>query len=183
MHIEALGRQMAVCSFDGAARLVTSDKGYWNVVSINGPREQKAELRLAKTIHYACFDDVENGISAIYHPPRARDIAEIFAFISGLGFGRPAPPLLIHCQQGISRSTAVALAWLYGNLPTSADRLVKAIDLILELRPQAKPNRLVLALGLAHFMSVEEARHLTDHILGEPRLARNRFQSPPEPQA
>lgn len=52
MYIEALERQMAVCSFDGAARLISSDKRYWNVVSIYGPREQKAEFRLAKTVHF-----------------------------------------------------------------------------------------------------------------------------------
>ena len=171
---------MAVCSFEGAARLVTSDKGYWNVVSICGPREQKASLRLAKTIHYACFDDVEDSCSAIYRSARAVDIADIFAFIRSLPSGPPAAPLLIQCGQGISRSTAVALSWVYGHLPPSGDRLVKAIHLILELQPQAKPNRLVLALGLAQFMAVHEARNLADRMVSEPRLARNRFESPPK---
>ena len=180
MYIEPLGRQMAVCSFDGAARLITSDKSYWNVVSISGPREQKADLRLAKTIHYSCFDDVEESGSAIYRSPRAADIADIFAFLRSLGSGPPPAPLLIHCGQGISRSTAVALSWLYGHLPPSGDRLVKAIDLILELQPQAKPNRLVLALGLAQFIAVHEGRNLADRMVSEPRLARNRFQSPRE---
>jgi predicted protein tyrosine phosphatase len=171
---------MAVCSFDGAERLITSDKGYWNVVSISGPREQKADLRYAKSIHYSCFDDVEDACSANYRSPRAADIADIFAFIRNLGSASPPAPLLIHCQQGISRSTAVALSWICGHLLPSGDRLVNAIDLILELRPQAKPNRLVLALGLAQFMAVHEARHLADRIVSEPRLARNRFQSPQE---
>ena len=178
MYIESVGRQIAVCSFDGAARLIASDKRYWNVVSIGGPREQKAELRLAKSIHYACFDDTEESCSSVFCSPRAADIAGIFAFIRGLGADSAPAPLLIHCQQGISRSTAVTLSWLYGQLPPSGDRVLKAIDLILELRPQAKPNRLVLALGLAHFMPIDEALHLADRVVSEPRLARNRFQSP-----
>ena len=178
MYIEAVGRQIAVCSFDGAARLVASDKLYWNVVSICGPREQKAELRLAKSIHYACFDDTEESCSNLYCSPRAADIADIFAFIHGLDSGRVSAPLLIHCQQGISRSTAVALSWLYGQLPPSGDRVLKAIDLILELRPPAKPNRLVLGLGLAQFMPVDEAAEMADRIISERRLAKNRFQDP-----
>jgi predicted protein tyrosine phosphatase len=180
MYIEALGRQMAVCSFDGATRLTSLDKGYWNVVSIHGPRERKAALPLAKTIHYSCFDDVEDEDSDHDRSLRTDDITGIFDFIRSLPSGPPPAPLLIHCQQGISRSTAVALSWLYGHLPFSGARLGEAIDLILELQPRAKPNRLVLALGLAQFMAVHEARRVADRIVSEPRLARNRFQSPQE---
>ncbi len=168
---------MAVCSFDGVGRLLKSDKRYWNVVSISGPRGQKPDLRLAKSVHFACFDDIEESCSSIYRCPRAADIADIFAFIRSLGSGPPPPPLLIHCGQGISRSTAVALSWLYGHFPPSGERLVKAIDIVLELQPQAKPNRLVLAFGLAQFMAVHEARSLADRMVSEPRLTRNRFES------
>ena len=183
MYIEALGQQMVVCSFDGATRLTSVDKGYWNVVSIHGPRERKAALPLAKTVHYSCFDDVEDEDSDHDRSPRADDITGIFDFIRSLASGPPPAPLLIHCQQGISRSTAVALSWLYGHLPPSGARFAEAIDLILELQPQAKPNRLVLALGLAQFMAVHEARRVADRIVSEPRLARNRFQSPQDERA
>jgi len=53
---------------------------------------------------------------------------------------------------------------------------MKAVDLILELRPEAKPNRLVLTLGLAQFMAAPEARDVTERMMSEPRLARNRFR-------
>ncbi len=175
MYLETLERQMAVCSFDGAARLLALDKGYWNVVSIYGPRQTKVHLPFAKAIYYACFDDVEDEHSESGRGATAEDVAGIFGFIRALGDGPPAAPLLIHCQQGISRSAAVALSWIYGQLPPTPDRAVKAIDLTLELRPEAKPNRLVLALGLAHFMPVPEARQLANWIVNEPRLKRNRF--------
>ena len=168
---------MAVCSFDGAARLTSVDKGYWNVVSIHGPREREARLPSARTIHYACFDDIEDEDSALGRSPSADDIAAIFGFIGSLDSITPLPPLMIHCQQGISRSAAVALAWIYGHLPATGDRPMRAINLTLELQPQAKPNRLVLALGLAQFMPLRKARNLADRIVREPRLARNRFQN------
>ena len=151
------------------------DKGFWNVVSIHGPRESKADLPQAKAVHYACFDDVEDGQHAAGHSATMEDVAGIFAFIGVLSARAPTAPLLIHCQQGISRSAAVALSWIYGQLPPDADRTVKAIDLTLELRPQAKPNRLVLGLGLAHFMEMGKARVLAEWIVNEPRLRRNWF--------
>ncbi len=175
MYLEALQCQMAVCSFDGAARLLTLDKGYWNVVSIHGPRQVKANLPFAKAIHYACFDDVEDELSASGRGATAQDITGIFGFIRGLDAGPPPAPLLIHCHQGISRSAAVALSWIYGQLSPTLDRALKAIDLTLELRPEAKPNRLVLALGLAHFMELSKARELANWMLNDPRLKRNWF--------
>lgn len=176
MLVEALGRQMAVCSFDGVIRLTRADQRYWNVVSIYGPQQQRADLPWAKSVHYSCFDDVEEEGSTLFRSPRATDIADIFGFIDRLGAGLPSPPLLIHCAQGISRSAAIALSWIYGHLPASADRLVQAVDAVLELRPQAKPNRLVLTFGLAQFMPTPEARDLTEYMLKDPRLVRNRFQ-------
>ena len=178
MLIEPLGQQIAVCSLEEAARLTRADQGYWNVVSIRGSFDYKADLRWAKTIHHACFDDVEDECSIIYRSPRHADIADIFAYIRSLGAGPPPPPLLVHCAQGISRSTAVALSWIYGNLPPSEQRSVKAVDLILEVRPQAKPNRLVLTFGLAEFIALDEARELAQRLLADPRLEANRFQRP-----
>jgi predicted protein tyrosine phosphatase len=177
MFIEALGQHVAVCSFEGATRLIRADKRYWNVVSICGPRDQKADFPLAKSIHHSYFDDVEDKHSPIYRSPQDTDIAAIFTFIRNLSATPPSQPLLIHCAQGISRSTAVALSWIYGNLPASDNRSARAIGLILELRPEAKPNRLVLTLGLTQFLGAEEARELAERMIAEPRLARNRFQS------
>jgi predicted protein tyrosine phosphatase len=177
MYLEPLGRQMAVCSLDEAVRLTRVDQGYWNVVSIHGPREREAPLQFARTIHYACFDDIEDEESPLGRGPRADDIAAIFSFIRSLDSVTPLPPLMIHCQQGISRSAAVALAWIYGHLPATGDRSTRAIDLILGLRPQARPNRLALVLGLAQFMPRGEARDLAGRIVCEPRLERNRFQN------
>lgn len=177
MYIEALNRHLAVCSFDGAVRLTNSDKGYWNVVSICGPRQLRADLRLAKRTHFACFDDVEDGCSPVYRQAKASDIADIFAFIETLVSGPANPPLLFHCQQGISRSAAVALSWIYGQMPRTDGCFKRSIDIILKLRPEARPNRLVLTLGLAQFMATDEATRLANRMLADPRFAPNRFET------
>lgn len=180
MFIEDLRRHMAVSSLQGALRLVDIDKGFWNVLSIRGPREQKAGWRSARCVHYSCFDDVEDEHSTKHHSPRAADIAEVFDFIRALGEGPPSPPLLIHCAQGISRSPALALSWIYGRLPESSNRAQKAVDLVLALQPRAKPNRLVLVLGLAQHVGNDKAPGLADCMLADPRLMRNRFLPPDE---
>ncbi len=182
MFVDALERQVAVCSVEAAGRVIQADKRYWNVISIHGPREQKPDWRLARSVHYACFDDLEDECSTVYRSARATDIADIFAFIRSLGAGPPLPPVLIHCGQGISRSTAVTLSWIYGHLPPSDGRFVRAVDLILDLQPRAKPNRLVLTLGLAQFLAVREARDVAQRMIAEPRLARNRFEHSEEPR-
>jgi predicted protein tyrosine phosphatase len=178
MYVEAIGQQIAVCSFDEAARLTVLDKNFWNVISIHGPQDRKAHLRLAKTVHYSCFDDVEEEDSTFFRSPRAVDVVGIFDHIRSLVVGTSCPPLMIHCQQGISRSTAVALAWIYRQLPSTDDRSAKSIDLILKVRPQARPNRLVLAFGLAQFMEPAEARRLAYKMASAPRFKRNQFGTP-----
>ncbi len=142
---------------------------------MHGPHETKAHLPLAKAIHYACFDDVDDEYYTSGRRATAEDVAGIFGFIRDLSAGPPAAPLLIHCLQGISRSPAVALSWIFGQLPPTPDRAVRAINLTLQLRPEARPNRLVLTMGLAQFMPAPQAGQLVDWILNEPRLMRNWF--------
>jgi predicted protein tyrosine phosphatase len=177
MYIEALERQLSICSFEEAARLTAFDKDYWHVILICGPQDGKAVLPRAKSIYYACFDDVEEAASEHYRAPRETDIAGIFAFIAQLDSREFGSPLMIHCRQGISRSTAIALSLIYRSLPAATDRLTRAIDLLLKLRPQAKPNRLVLTLGLAQFLPLPQAQRGVEQILSDCRIQKNQFRS------
>ena len=171
---------MAVCSFDEAVRLTDLDRGYWSVVSIHGPRERRARLPHARTVHYPCLDDTEVEDSSVERCPRAADVAAAFSFIDRLSPGPPLAPLMIHCEMGLSRSPALALAWIYRQLPRNDARAARAIDLLLRLQPQAAPNRLVLRLGLAQRMALSEAQRLAASIVRDPRFQRNRFRALPE---
>lgn len=177
MYLEALERQMSVCSFDGAVRLIAVDKDYWHVISICGPLDRKAVLPRAKSIYYACFDDVEDPASEHYRPPREPDIAGVLSFVDQLDSREPGSPLMIHCQQGISRSAAIALSLIYRSLPDAGDRPRKAVDLLLRLRPQARPNRLVLTLGLAQFLPLPEALRAVEQVVSDSRIQKNQFRS------
>jgi hypothetical protein len=83
---------------------------------------------------------------------------------------------MIHCQQGISRSAAVALVWIYRQLPPSDDRHLRALDIVMELRPKAKPNRLVLSHGFAQTMDLSSAHCLAGMIISDPRVQRELVQ-------
>jgi predicted protein tyrosine phosphatase len=177
VYVQPLKRQLSVCSFDGAARLTAFDKDYWHVISICGPLDHKAVLPRAKSIYYACFDDVENPMSEHHRAPREADIIGILDFLARLESKEPGAPLLIHCQQGISRSTAIAFILIFRSLPDAGDRTKRAVDLLLKLRPQAKPNRLILTLGLAQFLPPGEVTRVAEAVLSDPRIQKNQIGS------
>jgi len=54
-------------------------------------------------------------------------------------------PLIIHCRAGVSRSTAIGLAIASDRLGAGNER--QACEWLLETRPQAQPNRLVVFLA------------------------------------
>lgn len=91
------------------------------------------------------FDDVEvphgASIAAGYVPVREQQISALLQFLlwSAHGSGH----ILIHCTQGIARSTAAALILLYSRLEERPHG-VFAGEALLKIAPQASPNRLMI---------------------------------------
>ena len=102
MFIELLQRHFAVGSREDALRLVKVDKDFWSIVSIFGARIPKAVLPGAKKGLYCPFDDIESS-DAAGTAVGAGILGEVFAFADTTKPGA----LAIHCQMGLSRSTAV----------------------------------------------------------------------------
>jgi predicted protein tyrosine phosphatase len=179
MRFEELGRQLAVASEKEAVALVQAQLNFWNVVSIRAPNVSPVHLRGAKRVHYLVFDDVEQiegNAQEFFRLATGEDLRSIFAFIDL----QPSEPLLVHCQAGVSRSTAVALAVIVRSLRSrhfygDAALIEKAVELLLMIRPSASPNALVLRLGLEHFLSPPEAIFLLQELLKHPQLLFNRF--------
>ncbi|MDA1274917.1 MAG: hypothetical protein O2960_12855 [Verrucomicrobia bacterium] len=173
MYYELINQHLHVASREGARRVVAMDKDFWSVVSISGPSEPLNELPSAKRILRAVFDDTEIADeSNALIPPRSEDLRSIFQFIDEV----PGAPLLIHCQVGISRSAAVALALICREIPKEEGFWDRAVDTLLDIRPQAKPNALVLRLGLELFMPLGEAGRHATNLINHPRLFANRFR-------
>lgn len=86
------------------------------------------------------FEDTDDA--GRRHAPRKRHVAAALRFADSLG---PTDALLVHCQAGISRSTALAyvlLAMAYG-----PGREAEALAALEAVRPVLLPNLLVVSHG------------------------------------
>jgi Predicted protein tyrosine phosphatase len=90
------------------------------------------------------FDDVVSDAHG-RKPPESADVAAAINWARGMA-GRK---LLVHCEMGISRSAAVALAIIADRL--GSGREAEAVAELLRIRPQAACNERIL--GVADEMS------------------------------
>lgn len=175
MYIEQLGRHLYVCSLSETADLLKRDRGFWNIVSIHEPEIPRACFREAKKIHYGCFHDVEDIAQAPgCRSPQPDHLEAILRFVDSI----PGEPIMIHCRAGLSRSPAVALTLIVRAMvkATAPDQLVnEAADVLLAIRPQARPNVLVLRLGLEQFLPAPIAEDLAKQLVNHPQMLENRF--------
>jgi predicted protein tyrosine phosphatase len=181
--IEELGRHLAVSSITELERSLKMDAGFWNVVSIREPSIPRPDfLRHAKRVHEALFEDREDvDLTVPCNPPRREHLAAIFRFVDD----HPGEPILVHCLAGLSRSPAVALTLIvrgllaHGTDPAKQLALVeRAVNLLLQIRPQSRPNVLVLQVGLEQFLPPDAARQLAGNLVNHPVLLENRFVKP-----
>jgi predicted protein tyrosine phosphatase len=173
MFVEAIGQHLCVASREDAISASSDERGFWNIISIHGAMERRAELIHARNVHYACFDDTEDAHPG--NPNRAathEDLARVFEFAESVG----DRPLLVHCFAGLSRSPAVALAWICRRLPPGPQLATQAVDILLALQPEAMPNELILRRGLSQFLSKPEAEELASELLRHPELVANRLR-------
>ena len=168
MFIEHLQRHLTVCGQMELDAKLDADKDFWHVVSIREHHRPRPSLRHAKRSLSLVFDDREDAGAGT--PPTTAHMRKIFE----LADGEPSCPLLIQCWLGWSRSTAVALAILVRGLVQSGVPHSKWVDLaasrLLEIRPPAKPNSLVLRLGLEQFLPAGDAGELTHKLVSELRI-------------
>ena len=173
MLIEALGQHLAIGGREEAVNLTMRDPKFWNVVSIRGPAEARAPLVKPVRVHHALFDDAEAVVAGNEHQlATSEDLASIFRFVDSVG----REPLLIHCQLGMSRSPAVALALICRQVAPRVEFMDDAVDILLSVRPKARPNLLVLRLGLAAFMDGPEATTYAAALIEHSRIRPNRFK-------
>ena len=126
--------RLAVCG-QYEARRDFSQLGVTHLISIKGPSMAYRGPAIEPARHLLLqFDDTHDRQH--FAAPQMSDVEAVKAFVSAL----PQDAcLMIHCLQGVSRSTAMALGLLAQEAPP-----FRACALLHRLRPQAMPNRLLV---------------------------------------
>jgi predicted protein tyrosine phosphatase len=176
MYLECIQREMAVCHHGEIEVFLAHDPGRWHVVSIREPDHPEAVLKHAFKAHTVVFEDVLNSRGALGHGPKTAHLEVILRFVQGSG----QAPLLFQCWAGRSRSTATALVVITKTLwdrGLDGQALVRtAVDALLQIRPVAIPNKLVLRLGLELSLPAPLGKTLAKALIEEPRLQQNFFE-------
>lgn len=167
MFIACIQRHLAVCSLTELPALTKRDPKFWNVISLLGPQSPSPTKVNFRDHHRAHFDDVcavpstnaEAG-GVVVNAPTMRGILK---FVDD----RPGQPILVHCVMGISRSPAMALVLLLRGLIAGGETspAKAALESLVTIRPQARPNPLVLQTGLECFITESKAKRLTAQVL------------------
>jgi len=182
MIIPCLNRHLAVCSQPDLPAWTKDEMDFWNLISIREPYRPRINPAGFRKIHgIVCHDVIgTQGISEEDQKtlilPNADHVRGVFAFADATG----EEPLLIHCWAGISRSTATALSLIVRGMHLDGyepdEIAAEAPEILLEMRPAAAPNALIMRLALEEiYRDVEVADALLKDLLNHPGFFGNFF--------
>lgn len=173
MFIERLQRELAVCSATQITPFLEKEPGRWHVVSIREPIHAEADLTQARSFCGLVFEDALTAEGNHGQGPSPAHLETALRYVQATR----REPLVFQCWAGRSRSVAVALVVIVRDLWESgldgAELVQVAVDILLQLRPQAQPNAYVLQLGLAQFLSPELTPVMAKALMREPRIRKN----------
>jgi predicted protein tyrosine phosphatase len=163
-----------------------SARGVTHVLSILDPDWSEPEIFGAYDPHHRTtlrfHDAIEPGPGLMLpQPEHVEAILEFGRSLTAEAIAREKPHLLVHCHMGVSRSTAaMAMLMAQSNPEDSEEQLFAQL---LELRPQAWPNslmvefadeilgrrgRLLTALGRLYSQQLATRPHMMEHFLQTP---------------
>lgn len=182
MILDCLQRHLAICSQPDVPSWAKDEPDFWNLISIREPYRAPINKAGFRKVHgIVCHDVIgTQGISEDDQKtlilPSSDHVRDVFAFADETG----TEPLLIHCWAGVSRSTAMALALIIRGMHWDGyetDEIAKEAPLILlDMRPAAAPNALILRLALEEiYRDVEVAETLLKNLLNHPGFFGNFF--------
>lgn len=154
---DSFKQELKIVGVEEARRLSQAELAGWNILSIRGRMNEPLSFPGARSVKSLHFDDVaadcpENGECAA----KLEDIRDAIAFSRAIHDG----PLLVHCQAGISRSTAVAWIIIFDKLNGKPDAVRHSFDIVRNLRPILSPNLHVLRLGVEALVPKERRERI-----------------------
>lgn len=121
-----------------------------HIISITDPGDAEVELDVAADVLRLAFYDVHAAgglVSKLMMGQGNGDLPCIDHVEAILDFGRKLPAkarVLVHCHAGVSRSAAAAFLLICQRKPGEE---AQAYEILRVLRPQARPNRLIVKFG------------------------------------
>lgn len=179
MFFDCLQSHLAVCAQRDLPNYTSRDRNFWHLVSIREPKCPEINPDGFLSVHKSIFHDVDSTENleqtARWIIPTGQHIRDILDYVTS----HSGEPILIHCWEGRSRSMAVALTILIRAMLldgyTHGEIIQEAPEMLLEIRPRAVPNHLMLTLAVQLFLPEEEAKAMVHGLVHHPRLYANRF--------
>jgi predicted protein tyrosine phosphatase len=129
-----------IMSRDLARRVLRrAPRAVHHVISISDPEDgppPEVEERLNMSL-VLCFHDVSDPDDVLEMPTR-RDVELIVKYAEAI---RCTESVLCHCNAGISRSSAAALAVIATRTERSSDGAARAVDEVAKIKATIRPNR------------------------------------------
>lgn len=156
---------LMVCGLEEAISLVDSGWPTRVISTVNMSVEFSWDLDQHLIVR---MNDIEQDFGPKWITPSIEHVDAVLGFTNGLG---ETDRLIVHCHQGLSRSTAMAIGICvqHGMDPISAYRHVERI------RPVLLPNTLIIALiddrfglkgKLTELVLAERRKKMNDHMGG-----------------
>ena len=175
---------LTICGIEELAH--HSSRGVTHVLSLLDPEWPQPEVFSAydphhrTTLHF--HDAIEAGPDLVLpKPEHVEAILDFGRLLAEDGTTREKAHLLVHCHMGVSRSTAAMVMLMTQSNPQLSEERI--FGRLLELRPQAWPNSLMLKfaddqLGLRGRLMTALARFYAQQLAERPQMMEHFMRTP-----